>query len=574
MITRGTDEVAERVLNLHASRTSTRQGIFDPVWQDLSNYFLPQLSDINIQKTEGVTGWTDDIFDTTAIWANQVCAAGHRNWCTPSNEKWLAFTAPDLLPNKDAAAPWYARCTEIALKLLGNSNFYTTIHEFYLGRGGFGTDIIHCEEGRRNPLCFSKFKIGTYNIQEDDEGFIDTMSRDIELTARQAVMKFGLENVGPNCRKAYEGTDAKSIDKKFKFVHEIRPREPSERKAGKRDPENKPVSSVYVDLETRRVVLNSGYEEQPFMVSRFLRWGTTPWGFSPAFLALPNVRELNYVVRFMDALAEIRANPRILAPASGKSEFDLRGGGVSYVDPDDMARGVVPKEWMTQGDFDIGLKLIEMKREDVKRMFFVDLFNMLNEAGNQSRERMTAEEVRARISEKLEQFSPTFDRLTTELLNPLLRRVFGLLYRGNHFPAPPQEVMVPVPGTPDQVPAMPEIEYTSRIALQLRSMRNKAFMDTIQVVGQIAQQVPNVVDNFDVDKGIRTFAIDNGIDPDLVRPLDGKGGVIKIREERLKKQQEAEALAKAEQAASAAGKLGKAPRELQNRMMQGMPSGG
>lgn len=557
---------AEEVKNLHDARKADMDGTFSTTWQTLSNYFLPQLSNINTEKTEGVVGWTDEIFDTTAIDANQICAAGQRNWLTPSNEKWAAFMAPDLLEDQDEAAPWYATCTDITLRMLANSNFYTNIHEFYLARGGFGTAIIHGETGRRNVLNFSQYQISTYCIQEDDEGFVDTMSRQFDLTARQAVMKFGLENVGENIRKAFDSKSASGRDRKFTFIHEIRPRTDDERSPGKKGPENMPYSSVYIETSPCRLVRVSGYEEQPFMVSRFLKWGKTPYGYSPAFLCLPNVREVNYVMRFMDALAELRANPRVLVPSSLKGDVDMRAGGVTTVDDQLMQANTVPREWMTSGDFDIGLKLIQMKQDSVKRAFFVDLFNMMNEAAMQSRERMTAEEVRARMSEKLEQFSPTFDRMTTELLNPLLKRVFGLLYRGGHFPKPPQSVMVPA-GKNAFAPAMPEVQYTSRIALALRSLRNRAFTETMQVIGQIAAQKPDVVDNFDVDTGVREFALDQGLNPKLLRAAKK---VTEIRAERLKQQQAQQQMAMAEQAASAAGKLGKAPPALQERMTAGI----
>lgn len=549
------------MLSLYEARRSERQSVFDPVWQSLSNYFLPQLSDINVQKTEGVTGWTDDIFDTTAIEANQTLAAGQRNWLTPSNEKWLAFTAPEALTDADGAAIWYARCTDIALKALADSNFYTVIHEFYLSRGGFGTAVIHAEAGRRNWLNFSQFQVGTYVIGEDDEGFVDTMTREFDLTARQAVMKFGLERVSKNVAKAFEDNNRRSQDRKFKFIHEIRPRYEGERDVRRKDSSNLPYASVYIDLASREITREGGYEEQPFMVSRFLKWGKTPYGYSPAFLALPNVRELNYVMRFMDALVELRANPRVLVPSSLKGDVDMRAGGRTIFDENNP--GAMPKEWMTEADFNLGLELVAMKQSAIKKAFFVDLFALLGEAVDK---RMTATEVQARMAEKIEQFSPTFDRMTTELLNPLLRRVFGLLYRAGHFPPAPASVMVPT-GPQTQAPALPSVEYTSRISLALRALRNRAFTQTLQVVGGIAQTKPDVVDNFDVDKGVRQFSIDQGLNPELLRP---EKKVLAMRQERLQQAKAQQAIQTMGQTAQAAKNLGKAPPQMQKQVMEQM----
>ena len=61
---------------------------------------------------------------------------------------------------------------------LARSNFYTEAHELYMDRGCFGTGVLHCETGKRSFLNFRKFDVGTFSIAEDDEGYVDTLSRE------------------------------------------------------------------------------------------------------------------------------------------------------------------------------------------------------------------------------------------------------------------------------------------------------------------------------------------------------------------------------------------------------------
>jgi hypothetical protein len=51
---------------------------------------------------------------------------------------------------------------------------------------------------------------------------------------------------------------------------------------------------------------------------------------------------------------------------------------------------------------------------------------------------MTAREVAERHEEKLLQLGPVMERLQDELLDPLIRRAFGILWRGGYLPEPPK----------------------------------------------------------------------------------------------------------------------------------------
>ncbi len=91
------DLLAKEQKDRYEDLKGPRDGIFMPQWQSITNYCLPQMSNVNTQKTEGVTGWTDRIYDTTAIQAAQICRAGQLNRLTPASEPWAAFEPPEFL---------------------------------------------------------------------------------------------------------------------------------------------------------------------------------------------------------------------------------------------------------------------------------------------------------------------------------------------------------------------------------------------------------------------------------------------------------------------------------------------
>ena len=532
--------VIQRSDALRAERTA-----WEGFWQDVAQYVMPRKANITRTQSQPNTSNEQQLFDGTAIRANQILANGKLSWMTPHEGTWFNFDAPAEIQDDDDAKQWFKRCTEIAQATLSRSNFYSVIHEFYLDRGAFGTAVIYCEPGKKNPVTFSCWPVGSYSICEDDEGQVDTCFRELELSARQAAMKFGEENLSADLQKALKSKDPKEQDKKHTFIHGIFPRDPEKIDPRKSDPENMPIASVYVEKKGKYVVRNSGYSEAPFMASRFLTWGNEVYGWSPSWMALPEARQLNFLEKQMDALAELAAFPRFLVPSTHEGDIDLRSSGITYYNP--AMPNAIPREWGTAGRYDVGEARAKVKRDAIEEAYHVDLFQMFSRTDKQ----MTAREVSERSGEKLIQFSPTFARMTTEVFNPLLERVFSIHLRAGLFPPPPESVIVQ--DESGAYLAQPRVTYNSRIALAIKSLENSAFDRDMEMVLPIAQTRPEILDNYDWDRISRDRARNNGVNADWLLPLE------KVQEMRQAKMEAQQAQAQAEQAemmASAAAKAG------------------
>jgi hypothetical protein len=467
------------------------------------------------------------------------------------------LSEPGRDEDKDEASQWLANATEIATRELARSNFYAMVNIDYEQCGIFGTGMMFAEAGKKTALNFRQFKPWFITIEEDDEGIVDSVHREFELTTRQAVQQFGIENVGPQIAKAF-GEPAQ-LSKKWKFLHACFPRDDSKRLKGKKTADNKPIASVYIAMDDKCCCEVGGYDEMPYLCSRFKSWGApTCWGYGPAYLALPDVREINYVMQYRDALAELKAVPRLLYPDNLEGDVDLRAGGVTTYDT--SVQNGKPEEWMTVADDQSAEKNVLEKRDAINRMFYVNMFTMLEQLADK---KMTAYEIAQRLAEKLEQFTPVFDRRVTEFLNPLLNRVFGLLYRQGKFGQAPQSLFVPVDGGKGLALALPVVAITSRISMAMKALQNTAIVNTLSVIQPVAQQKPEIMDNFDWDKIARTLARNYGTTPDLLMPLKE---MAKIRTQRAQQAQAQQALAAANSASQTAANLGKAPQPLQDAL--------
>ena len=61
----------------------------------------------------------------------------------------------------------------------------------------------------------------------------------------------------------------------------------------KRDNKNMAFASYYIDMESKKLMSESGFEEMPYIVPRFLKATGEVMGRSPAMVALPDVKMLN-----------------------------------------------------------------------------------------------------------------------------------------------------------------------------------------------------------------------------------------------------------------------------------------
>lgn len=523
------------------------------MWQNLATYVMPRKSYILNKQIGPNLDRETQLFDTTAVRANQIMAAGIMSYVNDPHSNWVQLAAPETLEESEGVSEYFAECTEIILEELGRSNFYTTIHESHLDRGAFGTTAVFVDEGDTMPLLFKTFDVGTFCASENHEGYVDTVLIKREMSVRQLVEQYGIENVSDSVAKMYESGDGKNFDTKVEVVWEIRPRTEKERAKGKIDGPNKPYASIHVEWATKHVLRNSGFDEQPVFVSRFLKWQDSVYGWSPSWVALPDAKQLNFLQKQLDALAELAAFPRVLVPEDMNGDVDMRAGGITYYSAADP--NAIPREWATQGRYDIGQDRVKMKQAHIEDAFNVPLFQMFaQEEAQRGGTPITATQVRAMEAEKLVLISPTYSRLTCELLIPIVKRVYGILARRGMLPPPPQSLIQLAPNGEAYIPE-PQVIFNNRmsIAVGTRSVQiiDEVVGNAVQLASATGDMSP--LDNFDFDKIVREKTLANGGDAEFLRDPQE---IAQIRQGRAQQAQQQAMMAQQAHQADIAQKLG------------------
>jgi len=513
-------------------------------WQEIAEYVMPRKAEITRKSTSPNTDDTEQLFTSAAIEANQTLANGMMSMLMPAESPWFSFDPPEWLKRSEAAKDWFSQATDIIRAELSRSNFYTEAHEMVLDHGGFGTAAMQVEAGRMSAFRFTCFDVGSFAVAENDEGHIDTVFRCFELTARQLVIKFGEDAVSSDTRT--KASDEKQMDEKIEVLHAIYPRDPESYQPGGLGTENMPIVSCYLERSSKHMIAESGYNEMPVFVTRFLKWGSSSYGWSPSWMALPESRQLNFLTKMNDTLAEVAAYPRMLIPDGLEEDIDVRAHGVTYFNGG--VAGREPKEWLTGGRYDIGMDREARKTDAINRAYHVDLFRMFAQLDKQ----MTAREVAERASEKLVQFSPTATRMTTEFFNPLLQRVWALAVRSGMLPPPPEDIMEQ-DGEGNFFLPEPNVTFTSRIALAIKGLENVAFTRTFEMIMPVIQVAPETVDNLNFDEITRDLSRNNGLPSHWLRDLPA---VEEMRAARAEQQARAQQLEEARIQAEIAQKAG------------------
>jgi hypothetical protein len=155
----------------------------------------------------------------------------------------------------------------------------------------------------------------------------------------------------------------------------------------------------------------------------------------------------------------------------------------------------------------LGFNLEEQRRKSIGKAFHID--QLLMQEGNSSRT-VTATEVQQKQDERLKMLGPVVGRIQSEMLNPLIVRVFSIMLRGNHFiPAPEilanQEI---------------EIEYISNMALSQKGTQLSGIMRGMEIFSSLSQSMP-----------ITDYIDENGLAKELINILGLSAKMIRSDDE-------------------------------------------
>ena len=518
------DDILKRLDRLDSSKSQ-----WSTHWQEILDYVMPRKAEVTVNYSKGAKR-TEILYDSSAIHANTLLAASLQGTLTSASLPWfhLKVRNNDLNESREVQV-WLEDCRNRMYKTFNSSNFNTEVHEFYLDICSIGTACIEVEESD-GDLNFRTLHISEYYIAENHKGQIDTLYRKFEYTARQAKQRWG-----DACGSKVDDALKNDPDKKLTFVHCVMPSSDYTMKKQSK----LPFVSIYICKDDKTVVSEGGYNEMPYLVTRWSKASGEEYGRSPAYNALPDIKTLNKAVELgLKAWAKAIDPPLLVEDDGVIGRVVTKPAGITVVRRD----GAI-KPLNSGARFDVSDMKESELRGSIKQAFFSDQLEL------QQGPQMTATEVQVRYELMQRLLGPTLGRFQTEFLNPLIERTFAIMQRNEKF--------APAPGALDGVGI--DIEYVGPLARSQRMEEATAVERLYEMAANLAQIAPEVMDNIDHDMAIRSRAELLGVPKNIMR--DPKQ-IQEKRKAEAAQQQEQMAAQQAQQGADLAATVGPVAEQL------------
>lgn len=532
------DEKAEYILKRYEKLQSQRS-TWESHWQDLRELVRPNTSDFNRKSSQGEAK-TDKIFDGTAPRSAQELAAGLHSYMTSPSSRWFILSLDEeALLEDDDILLWLELVSDLIYFFYSRAEvgFNPAMHESYLDDGVFGTSVIYQDKDMAtgNPIVRA-FPLADCYIAENSSGMIDTVYRNIEFNTRQSRQEFG------------EACPAKILEEKdedriWKFVHAVYPRK--DRDSEKYDSKNLPFASCWVSVENRMLVKESGYNENPYHVSRWTKTAGETYGRSPAMDCLPDIKMLNVMSRTVIRAAQKIVDPPIIVDDDGVL-LPLKTFPGATILKTPGANAPIPLE--TKGRVDLGLEMMNQRRDFIAKCFYVDYLRR-----EQKKERQTQLEIADDRDEMHRMMGPMLGRQQGEKLGPLLRRTYNLLNAAGKIPLAPARLR--------RSGVSVKISYISPAARAQMGGKITALQQAMQDAALYSQFSPGALDIVDTDEAVKQIFTLRDVSRKVLRSTDA---IAQIRQQRAQQQQLAQAAEVGGTAASGIKDLALAKQAMSN----------
>lgn len=486
------------------------QGTWRSYFQELAKWCLPRKAYVTTEKTKGTQLELSQLYDSTAIRGLKILGAGfHSNLTNPSS-KWFNLRTRDLNQMKDKDAQlWFKEVEDIIFGALASSNFDTTMQEFYLNAGCFGTGVVLTLEDVQEKIRFTEIPIEQVVMEEDAYGRVNRVYRTFPLTAQQAFDLWG-KDAGEAVVEMVE----KKPNDQMKFLHYVGPRD--DRHPGKDSNVNMPFRSLYIEKSKKHLISEGGFTSNPYAVGRFYKDTADVFGYSPAMDVLPDTKLVNAMVKTLLRSAMKQADPPLIAPRRGFiAPLNANPGKINYRDDKTPADAITA--FPTGSNPNFTMEVITETRLNIEKAFCVPLFQAITNIDKQ----MTIPEVQRRISENMILLGPVVGRFTQEMLDPIVLRVFDILFAAGEIPFPPMSV---------QGQEL-DIVYISPLAKAQKESEVYSLQAFMQDVGMVGTAIPDVIDKLNGDEMIDQIARIRGINPEIIKSDSEVGAVRQARAE-------------------------------------------
>jgi len=517
-----------------------------PEWQDVIDYVARKNIDLTqtLRDPKSKPRVLPTNYDTTALESAKMVRYGLHGYTCSQSLDWLKLkTEREDAAELPGMRQWLTDCEKHLYSVLENSNWYEAIGESIFDAVTLGTTLIYPEENEDlNGINFSIKDISEFAIAENSKGEVDTVLRRFAMPLYRAADKF--PDLPQELMDKLENNSSESIV----FIHAVFPSKSKDYKKCGLD-QKWAYCSVYI-LETNVEWTHvGGYDTKPYAVWRWEKRSGEVYGKSPALDSMADVKIMNQMSKTMLRAAHKSVDPPYAV--IGKSQVPDMAPGREIRVPD---RNDVPVLLNATGPgYQLASDQFARVSLRITKQFNANLFLMLEQSAQNP---MTAREVIERQGEKAAILGAIVSRMSSELLDPVMDRIWAIEMQAQRLPPMPQELAQAIQAVGVEAANL-RIDYQGPLAqAQKKYHETNGIQQILAAVAPWAQMRPDLLDNFKLDEMFRVLAGSNGMQENLI---EEQPKIDQLRKQRAQQQQQQAAQQQQMMMAELAAKTGKAP---------------
>lgn len=466
-------------------------------------------------------------FDGTAKNALNSFAASLKSVLIPTNAVWHRLKPSNpALEDNDAVRRYleYVRDMLFKYRYAPDSRFASesTVQLRQMGIYGQAAWLVEDNIGR--GISYRSIPVNETYADLNSRGLVDTVYREYEMSARQALEEFG----SLATKEIRENAD-RDPDKKMRFLHAVEPRK--DRDARKKDFRGMPFASYNVDLDNNKLIYEGGYRVMPYMFPHYMTIAGSAYGYSPALQAFQDILTINEMSKTMLRAGQLQVRPPIFVGRGIKDASRVGMPGAIVKGLDSNGRPLAAP-LQVGGNPNFSLELQTRITDIIEKAFLVPLFQSLANVKD-----ATAYEVQQRVQEKATLLAPTSELISSEWLVGNIRREIDILSQYGILDDVPDELMYD---------GSLAIEFESPAVHMQQATAINGLMEWMQSVMGMAQVDPAVLDIVDFQAAARKIADYKDVATEVIRSPEA---VAQLGQQRAQAQQ-AQALLQAAPAVS------------------------
>jgi len=469
-------------------------------------------------QTEHTVGefLTREIFDSVGPRSAKTASSILISDLWPNTKGRIKFFPPDKLKGTKAEKEYYEFADKRVLRTMDDpkAGFGIATDEYMLDQVVLGTSGVEFKKDKKTILKYIAWGVKHMYIAEGADKQVDTIYIVRKLSTSEIVKSYGLENVSEKTRKEFEEG---KFDTQREVLLAIEPR--ISRMQDKANAKNMPWSSLTIEIESKHLIRESGFEELPILVGRLIKLLDEVQGRSLGMDALPDIQMANTVMEAYMVGVEKSLDPPLGVYSDGVlggGEIDTSAGAINVFNPSDQAKERAPIfPLFTIDRFDQILNLIQHLGESIANHFLIDrLLDFNNET------RMTLGEVNIRDRMRGASLGSIYRRQISSYFTPAIERTFAALLEAGELGLTQKQADEQEGGLQPGQRIIPEtiaklmadgedvfdLRYFTPAMRVMQSEEAEGIIQTLEVAGKLVEiGKPEVIDGINGDETLALY---------------------------------------------------------------------